>query len=92
MDARALRVDRAREEPLACACFAEDEHGRVRRGHTRREVEEPLHRLARTDDALERKPIAHRTLEAGRTCAQPRLVERTPEEELELVELEGFVR
>ncbi len=52
-------VDRRRDELLADAALAEDEHARVRSRHDARFLEHLLHRLALGDDLSMVKSLAH---------------------------------
>src|SRR6185436_18986181 len=70
--ARALPVQRARDELLPGAALAADEHGRVRDRDAREEVVHLAHRRARADEVAEAAGLLDRATQAldlGRQAA-----------------------
>ena len=74
-DARAVVMNRARDQFLACAGLTVNEHGAVHRRHQFERGEERLHRAVAADDVLEAELAFELRLELGVLLAQTLLLE-----------------
>ena len=74
--ARAVVVNRARDQFLARAGLALNQHGAVHRRHELEALEHRLHRGALADDVVEPVPVAQLRPQLGVLLAEPRLVDR----------------
>ncbi len=74
--ARAVVVNRARDQFLARAGLALNQHGAVHRRHELEGLEHRLHRGALADDVVEPVPVAQLRPQLGVLLAEPRLVDR----------------
>ena len=90
--ARAVVVDRPRDQFLAGAGLALNQHGAVHRRHELQALEHRLHRGALADDVVEPVPIAQLRAQLGVLLAEPRLVDRCCEHARQMRELHGLMR
>ena len=81
-------MDRLGDELLAGSALARDEHARPCRGDLLDDVEHLLHRGARPDDVVEAQAILEAGAELGRLVPQAAAVERSPQDEYQLVDLQ----
>ena len=86
--ARAVVVNRARDQLLAGAGLAVNQHGAVHRRHELERREERLHRAVPADDVVEPEPVVELRPELGVLLAQPLLLDAGPEHTGELGQLE----
>jgi hypothetical protein len=79
-----------RDQFLARAGLALDQHGAVHRSHELQALEHRLHRGALADDVVEPVPVAQLRPQLGVLLAEPRLVDRCCQHAREMGQLHGL--
>ena len=89
---RAAIVDRARDQLLAGAGLAGDQHGALGLGHQLRPLDHFLHRPAAADDAVVIELLVALVDQIAVVGAQPLVLERAPDDDEQLVDLERLLQ